>query len=270
MPGVKTDKSQKILPLLRRHLVVGLLKPPDLVRFGGEALDRLHPAHAFAEQQDHFVRQFAVAQIGRAQPRRIIMRHPPQRQRHAQAGHRQRRLDAPHENPVGRQRQNHVHPLQQHAIHEQPRVLHVARHAVENRIGTVDIEEAEAQPLQLRVKLVAQFRHDFPLGQPRRGHVVGVSERRAQHRLRHNRERQRRDNPQRLASLPAAASRMDTPAAAGTGPAHNRITSITTPNNLSPAMPSSSNTRLNTNDHKQSARNRHANANSRRTSSPVA
>ncbi len=59
------------------------------------------------------------------------------------------------------------------------------------------IEEAEAQPLQLGVKLRAQFRHDFPLGQPRRDHVVGVGERRAQHRLRHNRQRQRRDNLQR-------------------------------------------------------------------------
>ncbi len=59
------------------------------------------------------------------------------------------------------------------------------------------VEEAEAQPLQFGVKLRAQFRHDFPLRQPRRDHVVGVGERRAQHRLRHNRQRQRRDNLQR-------------------------------------------------------------------------
>ncbi len=184
-------------PLLRRHPVVRLLKPPDLVWFRGEPFHRLHPAHALAEQQNHVVRQFAVAQVTRTQPRRIKMRQPPQRQRHAQARHRQRRLDPPHENRVGRQRQNHRRALQQHAVHEQPRVLHVARHPVENRIGAVQIEEAEAQPLQFGVKLRAQFRHDFALGQPRSDHVVGVGERRPQYRLRHNRQRQRRDNLQR-------------------------------------------------------------------------
>ena len=48
-----------------------------------------------------------------------------------------------------------------------------------------------------------------------------------------------------------------------------RITSITTPSNLSPTMPSNSSTTLNPSDHRQSLRNRHANANSRRTSSRV-
>src|ERR1017187_803664 len=45
--------------------------------------------------------------------------------------------------------------------------------------------------------------------------------------------------------------------------------SITAPSNLSPMMPSSSSIRLNTTDHTQSARNRHASASKRRTSSPV-
>ena len=44
---------------------------------------------------------------------------------------------------------------------------------------------------------------------------------------------------------------------------------MTTPSSLRPAMPSSSSTTLSTSDHRQSARNRHANASSRRTSSPV-
>src|SRR5208282_2407304 len=47
------------------------------------------------------------------------------------------------------------------------------------------------------------------------------------------------------------------------------MTSITTPSNLRPAMPSNSSTTLNTSDHRQSARNRQAKARSRRTSSRV-
>jgi len=39
---------------------------------------------------------------------------------------------------------------------------------------------------------------------------------------------------------------------------------------LSPAMPSSNSSKLNTSDHRQSARNDHASAQSRRTSLPVA
>ena len=47
------------------------------------------------------------------------------------------------------------------------------------------------------------------------------------------------------------------------------MTSITSPNNLSPAMLSSSSTRLSTTDQMQSARNRQASDNKRPASSPV-
>jgi hypothetical protein len=58
------------------------------------------------------------------------------------------------------------------------------------------VKKAEAQPLQTRVELVAQIRHDFALGQPRRGHIIPVSQNGPQHGLRHNGQGQRRDDLQ--------------------------------------------------------------------------
>ena len=183
--------------LLVRDLPVGLLEAPDLMRLRREALDGLHPADAFREEQHQAVVQLAVAQVGGPQPARVIVRDPPKRARDRQARQRQRRLNPPHEHEIDRQRQQHVDPLQDHAIDEQARVLHVARHPVEDRAGAVHVEEAEAQPLQFVIHPVAQVGDDLPLRQPGGGHVVVVGQHRPQQGLRDNRQRHHRDGLQR-------------------------------------------------------------------------
>ena len=125
------------------------------------------------------------------------MRQPPKRQRHRQARERERRMNPPHEKGIGCERENHVQALQQHAVHEQPRVLHVAGDAVEYGVGTVEVEEAEAQALELGVDLRAQGRHDFALGEAGGDHVIGVIEHCANQRLRHDGQRQDGDHSQR-------------------------------------------------------------------------
>jgi hypothetical protein len=117
--------------------------------------------------------------------------------RDRQARQCQRRLNPPHEHEINRQCQQHVDPLQHHAINEQARILHVSRHPVEDRAGTVHVEEAEAQPLQSVVHPVAQVGDDLPLGQPGGGHVVVVSQHRPQRRLRDNRHGHHRDRVHR-------------------------------------------------------------------------
>ena len=125
------------------------------------------------------------------------MGDPPNCARDRQAGQRQRRLNPPHEHEIDHQRQQHVDPLQHHAINEQAGVLHVARHPVEDRAGAVHVEEAEAQPLQFVIHPVAQVGDDLALRQPGGGHVVVVGQHRPQHRLRDNRQRHHRDGVQR-------------------------------------------------------------------------
>ena len=73
-------------------------------------------------------------------------------------------MNAPHEEGVGAEREDHVHALQQHAVHEEPRVLDVAGDAVEDGVGAVDVEEAEAQALEFGVKLAREVRGRFRPG----------------------------------------------------------------------------------------------------------
>ena len=97
-------------------------------------------------------------------------------------------MDVPHEEQVGDQREQHVDSLQHDAVHKEPRVLHIAGHAIENGAGPVHLEESEAQLLQPRVDPAAQIRHDLSLGQPGRHHVVMVGENGPQQGLRDNRQ----------------------------------------------------------------------------------
>ena len=115
------------------------------MRFGGETFEGLHSFHAFRVKLNEIVREFPVAQFTGTQAAGIIMRYPSQRHGDCQAVDGQLGLDSTLENAVGAQSQNHVHPLQQNAVHEESRVLDVAGEPVENGAGPVTIEETKAQ-----------------------------------------------------------------------------------------------------------------------------
>ena len=97
---------------------VGFLEAAELMPLGGEPLDRLHPAHALGKERNHAVEQLAVTQVRRPQPGGVKVSDVPQTDSYRKASQCQRRLDAPHENKVRNQRQEHVDSLQHDAVNE--------------------------------------------------------------------------------------------------------------------------------------------------------
>ena len=132
----------------------------------------MHAADALGEKQDEIIGELAVAEVGGAEPGGVEVGDPGEAESDGEAGEGKSGVDVPHEDEVGREREEHVDALEDDAIDEQPGVLDVAGDAIEDGTGAVDVEEAKAKTLDFGVKAVAEFGHDFTLSESRRDHVV--------------------------------------------------------------------------------------------------
>ena len=218
--GVKMERSQKMLLLLRGHFVIAFLEPAHTTGFGGKTFYGLNAEDALRKKLDQIVVKFAVSQVTRSQPARIIMRQEGQRHCNGKTRKRQRRMNVPHENKIRHERDEHVQALENDAVHEETGVLDIAGEAVEDGTGTVHLEETETEALKFGVKFVAQIGHDFSLRQPRCGHVVTVSQHGAQQCPGQQLQVTGRSPREWASKMSAVSNRKDKPARPATDPTH--------------------------------------------------